>query len=76
MSKIIFLVDKKGESRPIRIYPSDIIGDTKRVLKDTEAIWKFDGEVLNNERTFKSYEIDEKDVILTNSLHEGGINNK
>lgn len=76
MSINVFLVDRKGDSRPISICLSDTIGNTKNVLKETNAIWKFDGEVLKNERTFQSYDIEKNDKITTNSFHQGGINNK
>jgi hypothetical protein len=58
----------------ITVNPSGLIGDKKRELGQPNAIWKFDGEVLKNDKTFQYYEIQSGDSIITNSHHQGGIN--
>jgi hypothetical protein len=69
------LTDTKGlRPRMITANPSDLIGDKKRELGQPNAIWKFDGEVLLNDKTFQSYDIQSGDCIITNSHHQGGIN--
>lgn len=69
------LTDTKGLSpRMITVNPSGLIGDKKRELGQPNAIWKFDGEVLKNDKTFQFYEIQSGDSIITNSQHQGGIN--
>jgi hypothetical protein len=70
----IKITDTKGNPKLITVNPSDLIIDKKRELGEQNAIWKFEGEVLKNDRTFQSYDIQNGDNIVTNSFHQGGIN--
>jgi hypothetical protein len=70
----IKITDTKGNPKLITVNPSDFIIDKKRELGEQNAIWKFEGEVLKNDRTFQSYDIQNGDNIVTNSFHQGGIN--
>lgn len=69
------LTDTKGlNPKMISISPSGLVGDKKKELGQANAIWKFDGEVLKNDKTFSFYGIEAGDSIITNSQHQGGIN--
>lgn len=76
MSVNIFVMDRRGNKIPKTICLSEKIGKVKADLNEAGAKWKFDGELLKDERTFISYSIEKDDVITTNSFHVGGINNK
>ncbi len=76
MSISVQLVDSRGISNYIRICPSDLIGQKKKELKQEEGVWTFDGGVLKNNRTFKSYEIEENNVIITSLDLLGGIKDR
>jgi hypothetical protein len=70
----IQITNTKGIPRMVTVNPLGLIGDKKRELGEPNSIWKFDGEVLKNEKTFQSYDIQNGDNIITNSEHLGGIN--
>jgi hypothetical protein len=70
----INITNTKGIPRFIKVNPLGLIGDKKRELGEPNAMWKFDGEVLRDDRTFQSYEMQNGDAIITNSEHVGGIN--
>ena len=48
------------------------INEGKRKLGLTEDVWKFDGMVLNGNKTFKDYDIEDGDVIISNKMMCGG----
>lgn len=75
MSKNVQLIDPKGKSKIITITLSDLVGNKKRELGQEKGVWKFDGEVLKNNKTFESYGIDTNDVITTSIYTEGGMLN-
>ena len=72
MNISVHLVDPKGKSSYISICLSDTV-EKKKELKQEEGVWTFDGGVLKNNRTFKSYEIEENNVIITSLDLLGGI---
>jgi len=76
MSVNIKIIDPKGNFRPIRISLSQTVLSKKKELNIPDAFWKFEGEILKDERTFDSYGIEENDVIGTNTLNQGGLNIK
>ena len=52
----------------IQIKDNDIIGDIKFNNKlDIDSKWEYNGKILNNEDTFKKYDIKNGDIIYTNS---------
>ena len=77
MSIYVNLIDKKGEARRINIRLSEKISDKKKELKQSDAIWKCEGEILKNDCRFEEYDdVEENALILTNIRHQGGINKK
>ena len=76
MSVNIFFMDRRGNKIPKTICLSEKIGKVKADFKESDNLWRFDGELLKDERTFISYNIEKDDVINTNNIHFGGINNK
>jgi hypothetical protein len=74
MSTPVQLVDDKGRSQIVNICLSSLVGDTKKKVGGQEnANWTCNSKVLKNERTFKSYDVEENDVILTSEPVIGGI---
>ena len=70
----VIIIDSKGNKKIETVNPLGLIGDKKRELGVPNAIWKFDGQVLKNDKTFQFYEIQNGDNITTNVKHQGGIN--
>ena len=69
------LTDTKGlNPKMISVSPSGLVGDKKKELGQENAIWKFDGQVLKNDKTFSYYDIEAGDSIITSIQHQGGIN--
>jgi len=69
------IIDTKGlSSRMITVNPSDLIGDKKRELGQLDLMWKFNGEILKNDKTFQFYEIENGDRIISDRKCKGGNN--
>ena len=66
MNVNIFLVDRRGNRRQLNINLSDKIGNKKKELNQSNAIWKCNGEVLRDDKTYENYGIEENEIILTN----------
>ena len=66
MNVNIFLVDRRGNRRQLNINLSDKIGNKKKELNQSNAIWKCHGEVLRDDKTYENYGIEENEIILTN----------
>ena len=62
----------RGEEFILTILETCTINEGKRKLGLTEDVWKFDGIVLNGNKTFKDYEIEDDDVIISNKMVCGG----
>ena len=66
MNVNIFLVDRRGNRRQLNINLSDKIGNKKKELNQSNAIWKCNGEVLEDDKAYESYDIEENETIYTN----------
>ena len=68
----INIKDLKGKSVQLEVHSSDRIGYAKRLyanlvhLSNNYCMWKFDGVVLNDDKTFEYYGIEEGDNIISN----------
>jgi len=62
----------RGEMFILNILETCTISEGKKKLGLSEDVWKFDGMVLNGNKTFKDYEIEDGDVIITNIKVCGG----
>lgn len=75
----IFIRNLIGRSIQIIVNGSDTIATGKLKYQKTLKInnnidlqWKIDGKVLNNNKTFDDYLIEEDDNITSNDRSEGG----
>lgn len=65
----------RGEDTLLSVRKTDKILDAKIKSGQGDKIqWKFNGEVLKNDRTFESYQIEDDDVIISNYRSKGGNN--
>ena len=60
----IFIRDMKGNTKSIDVNENDTILDVKRKSGYINAQFKFDGSVLNDNKTISFYEIDDGDTII------------
>ena len=63
-----------GKQYPLIVKPSDKIITGKKLSNQENAVWKYNAEVLSNEKTFDDYGIEDEDAIITNTKVIGGIN--
>lgn len=70
----ISVKDMKGIETPLRIDKNQTINEGKRMLgHDTNRVWKFDGNVLEGNKTFLFYEVDNGETIIATDKVVGGI---
>lgn len=63
----------RGEDTLLSVHKTDKIIDAKIKSGQGDKIqWKFNGEVLKNDKTFESYQIEDDDVIISNYRSKGG----
>ena len=73
----IYIQDLKCRSFQITVNGSDTIKEGKIKYKNVsgdvndDPQWKFDGCVLNNQKTFDFYGIEDDDIIYSNNLRLG-----
>ena len=79
MSQItIYIKNLFGSSIKLNVYKNETIGEGKRKYQKltnsciSDPQWKFDGEILQNNKTFDFYEIEDHDNITSNERSEGG----
>jgi hypothetical protein len=74
----IYIKNLSGRSTQITVNESDTISKGKQIYQralnssNADPQWKFDGIVLNNNKTFKDYGIEEEDNITSNDRSQGG----
>ncbi len=69
----IKLKNPKGKEKILKVNSNDKISDTKANAGYTGYIFKFNGEVLKDDKTIEYYGIEEDDVIILNTPQVGGI---
>jgi len=76
----IYIKDLTRRSTQIIVNGNDTISKEKQICKtatnsyNANPQWKFDGIVLNDNKTFNDYGIEEDDNITSNDRNEGGKN--
>ena len=74
----IYIKNLSGKSTVIYVNGSDTISHGKLKYKqasnsnNSDPQWKIDGTVLNNNKTFDDYSIEEDDNITSNDRSQGG----
>ena len=74
----IYIKNLSGKSTVIYVNGSDTIAQGKLKYQqasntnNSDPQWKIDGQVLNNNKTFDYYSIDEDDNITSNDRSQGG----
>ncbi len=69
----VIVKNARGEELILTILETCTINEGKRKLGLSEDnLWKFDGIVLNGNKTFKDYEIEDDDTIISNKKICGG----
>jgi hypothetical protein len=72
----IFIRDLNGSSFQITVNVSDTIEEGKRKFKNVSGCncdpqWTFCASILNNQKTFDFYGIEDDDIIYSNNLRLG-----
>jgi hypothetical protein len=76
MSQIrISVKDMKGIETPLNILNSKTINEGKIMIgHDVNRVWKFDGTILEGNKTFLFYDVDNGETIIATDKVVGGIN--
>lgn len=69
----IIIKDMKGNTRDLKVSDSDTIFEGKKKISEEKNMWKFDGKVLSDQNTFKFYEIEDGDTIVSAPKVIGGL---
>ena len=75
MSFNIKISNGKGKIQNLSVKKTDTISIAKTAAgytPNTNYKWKFDGQVLKDEKTIESYDIEEDDIILVSNNQIGG----
>ena len=76
----IYIKNLAGRATQITVNGSDTISQGKQKYKNASGTnndnpqWKINGQVMNNNKTFNDYGIEEDDNITSNDRSEGGKN--
>ena len=68
----IKIKDAKGKVKLVRVNSNDLIRSVKANSSCNGYIWKFNGEVLKDDKTIEYYGIEEDDTIISNIPQPGG----
>ena len=68
----IFIQDIKGIKVEINVNSNDTIYEVKKKYGDHYVMLKYNGEILNNNKTIEYYGIEEEDIIIANQRVLGG----
>ena len=73
MSKIsIIIKNLANREYKLSVYTYNTIGEGKAQYGSDDPQWKFMAKVLQNNKTFADYDIEDGDVITSNDRSEGG----
>lgn len=73
MSLITIIISNlEGRKTRLTVSKKEKIKEGKRLFGQGDPQWKYDGETLNNEKTFEDYGIENDDVITSNERSRGG----
>ena len=70
----IKIKNPQGREKRVLVSSNDTIIKAKQTHGYSGQIWKFNGEVLKDEKTIEYYGIEEDDVIISNIPAPGGNN--
>ena len=62
----IIIKNLNDDKKSIVVDTSDTISRGKSLYGNLNAQWLYDGEVLNNEKTFSDYKVEDGDYIISN----------
>jgi hypothetical protein len=69
----IQIINMTGKGTSLSVHKTDKIIDAKiKSGQGDKTQWKFNAQVLKNDRTIESYEIEDDDVIISNYRSKGG----
>jgi hypothetical protein len=68
----IKIKNPSGKEKNLIVNPSDLISKAKINAGLQGYIWKFNGEVLKDEKTIDYYRIEDDDTIISNIPVPGG----
>ena len=67
----VTIIGLTGKENSIYVYPCDKIRHGNAKCGQDFSGWKFDGEILNNDKTFAFYDIEDGDIIVSSYLIRG-----
>jgi hypothetical protein len=70
----IKIKNPRGKEKILNVNSNDQISAAKSKAGYTGYIFKFNGEVLKDDKTIEYYGIEEDDVIILNTPQIGGMN--
>ena len=68
----IILIDVRGTTKTFEVDKNMTIEKAKEMIGQADKQWRYDGEVLKDDKTFSDYDIEEDDVITTSDRERGG----
>ncbi len=72
MSVRITVLNNTRKKLPLILNTNMTIAEAKEEAGENDAIWKFDGEILKNDKTLSYYNIKDDDIILSLIPLKGG----
>lgn len=68
----IIISNMNGRKSNLAIWTTDTISRGKELYGQGDPQWKYDGEVLKNDKKFSDYGIEKDDIIISNDRSRGG----
>ena len=68
--------DTKGKERTIGVKFTDLISSAKEKVGDKGFVWKYNGEILKDDKTIEYYGFENEDVIVKGERVIGGKKSK
>lgn len=68
----VVISNMNGRKSNLIVSTSDTISRGKELYGQGNPQWKLDGEVLNNDKRFSDYDIENNDIIISNDRSRGG----
>ena len=68
----IKLKDAKDITKTFEVDKNMTIGEAKEMIDQVDKVWRYDGEILKDDKTFSDYDIEEGYEITTSDRTRGG----
>jgi len=72
----ITISNMAGRKSNLFVNVTDTISRGKELYREGDPQWKFNGEVLRNDKKFSDYGVENEDIITSNDRSRGGNHKK